>query len=240
MAKEKKKKEEKEEHLNPPLEPRKRKKKKWLVILILLLIIGGVVVFFRAPIMKVLKNVPVIGQFIPDEVVEEKLTPEELELKVSTQEKEIAKLEAEIKALEENNIALSEQNESLKQYESMYTDFMAQKEAWDEEVAKTNTELFIQQFESIYPDTAERIYQTLKGEKVLSDQQKALSTTIAGMDEDQAAKALELLIATDSELVQTIFGGMSADQQSIILSAMTSESAAQVIKLISPDENSVG
>ncbi len=240
MAKEKKKTEEKEDHLNPPLEPRKRKKKKWLVILILLLIIGGVVVFFRAPIMKVLKNVPVIGQFIPDEVVEERLTPEELELKVSTQEKEIAKLEAEIKALEENNIALSEQNESLKQYESMYTDFMSQKEAWDEEVAKTNTELFIQQFESIYPDTAERIYQTLKGEKVLSDQQKALSTTIAGMDEDQAAKALELLIATDSELVQTIFGGMSADQQSIILSAMTSESAAQVIKLISPDENSVG
>lgn len=238
MAKEKK--EEKEEHLNPPLEPRKRKKKKWLVILILLLIIGGALVFFRAPIMKALKNVPVIGGFIPDEVVEEKLSPEELQLKVSTQEKEIAKLEAEMKALEERNMALSEQNESLKQYESMYQDFIAQKEAWDEEVAKTNTELFIQQFESIYPDTAERIYQTLKGGKVLSDQQKELSKTIAGMDEDQAAKALELLISTDSELVQTIFGGMSADQQSIILSAMTSESAAQVIKLISPDENSVG
>lgn len=238
MAKEKK--EEKEEHLNPPLEPRKRKKKKWLVILILLLIIGGALVFFRAPIMKALKNVPVIGGFIPDEVVEEKLSPEELQLKVSTQEKEIAKLEAEMKALEERNMALSEQNESLKQYESMYQDFIAQKEAWDEEVAKTNTELFIQQFESIYPDTAERIYQTLKGEKVLSDQQKELSKTIAGMDEDQAAKALELLISTDSELIQTIFAGMSADQQSIILSAMTSESAAQVIKLISPDENSVG
>ncbi len=55
------------------------------------------------------------------------------------------------------------------------------------------------------------------------------------MDESQAAKALELLIATDSELLQVIFEGMNTDRKALILSEMTSESAAQVIKLIAPD-----
>ena len=219
----------------PPLTPKKRKKKKWPLVMIFILIMAGLIYYFRVPILDTLKNVPIIGQFIPDVSTEEILSTEELNVKVKSQEQEIERLKADIETLESNNAALSSQNESLKQYETMYTDFLAQKEAWDIEVAKTNTELFIEQFESIYPDTAERIYKTLRGEKLLSDKQKALSKTIEEMDEAQAAKALELLIATDSELLQVIFEGMNTDRKALILSEMTSDSAAQVIKLIAPD-----
>lgn len=55
------------------------------------------------------------------------------------------------------------------------------------------------------------------------------------MDEIQAAEALELLISTDSELLQVIFEGMNTDRKALILSEMASGSAAQVIKLIAPD-----
>lgn len=226
----------KETPLTPPLTPRKRKKKKWPLIMIFILIIAGLVYFFREPIFSKLSNVPVIGEFIPAASKEEVLSTEELRIKVRAQEQEIERLKAENKTLEASNTALSSKNESLKQYESMYTEFIAQKEAWDETVAKTNTELFMDQFESVYPDTAERIYKTLKGEKILSDKQKALSKTIGEMDEAQAAKALELLISTDSELIQVIFEGMNADEKALILSEMSSTSAAQVIKLISPDD----
>ena len=226
----------KETPLTPPLTPRKRKKKKWPVMIILTLIIVGLIYFFREPIFSKLSNVPVIGKFIPASSKEAVLSVEELRIKVSAQEQEIERLKAENETLEASNTALSSKNESLKQYESMYTEFVAQKEAWDETVAKTNTELFIDQFESVYPDTAERIYKTLKGEKILSDKQKALSKTIGEMDEAQAAKALELLISTDSELIQVIFEGMNADEKALILSEMSSTSAAQVIKLISPDD----
>ena len=219
----------------PPLTLRKRKKKKWLMRVLIILIVVGLIYFFRVSILNGLKNIPVIEQFIPDILNEETLSIEELNLKVKSQEQEIERLKAENETLEASNTKLSIQNESLKQYEAMYTDFLAQKEAWDEEVAKTDTDLFIDQFESVYPDTAERIYKTLKGEKLLSDKQKALSKTIGEMDETQAAKALELLITTDSELIQIIFEGMNTDRKALILGEMTSDSAAQVIKLIAPD-----
>lgn len=218
------------------LTPKKRKKKKWSLGVLFILIVVGIICFFRMPILNVLKDVPVIGRFMPDAFLkEETLSIEELNVKVKAQEQEIERLKAEKETLEENHAALSIQNESLKQYESMYADFLEQKEAWDEEVAKTNADLFIKQFESVYPDTAERIYNTLKGQQILSDKQKVLSKTIGDMDETQAAKALELLIATDSELLQAIFEGMNTDRKALILSEMTSDAAAQVIKLIAPD-----
>ncbi|MBE6021733.1 MAG: hypothetical protein E7231_00710 [Cellulosilyticum sp.] len=228
-----------EASMTPPLVPRKRKKKKWPIVILFLLIIGGVVFFFRQPILMGLSKVPVIGTFIPvpDENTKEELSEDELRVKVNVQEQEIEQLNTKIATLEAANQALTEKNKSLAQYETMYTDFIEQKAAWDEEVASTDPELFIEQFETVYPEVAERIYQGLKGEKILSDQQKKLSATIAQMDEDQAAAALELLVSTDSELVQSIFDGMNTDRKALILSAMSSQSAAQVIKLISPDKS---
>lgn len=221
----------------PPLVPKKRKKKKWPVIIIILLILAGGIYFFRQPILSGLSKLPVIGNFIPvQENEEENLSMDELKIKVASQEQELEKLNKEIETLKSTNEALNDKNKSLTEYETKYTDFMAQKAAWDESVARTNPDLFIEQFETVYPEVAERIYKTLKGEKVVSDKQKQLATTIGQMDEAQAAGALEVLISTDSELVQSIFEGMATDQRATILSAMSEQSAAQVIKLISPDE----
>ena len=221
----------------PPLVPKKRKKKKWPVIIIILLILAGGIYFFRQPILSGLSKLPVIGNFIPvQENEEENLSMDELKIKVASQEQELEKLNKEIETLKSTNEALNDKNKSLTEYETKYTDFMAQKAAWDESVARTNPDLFIEQFETVYPEVAERIYKTLKGEKVVSDKQKQLATTIGQMDEAQAAGALEVLISTDSELVRSIFEGMATDQRATILSAMSEQSAAQVIKLISPDE----
>lgn len=226
-----------ETSIAPPLVPKKRKKKKWPIVIIILLVLVGMIYFFRQPILSGLSKVPVIGNFIPvQENGEEKLSANELKIKVTSQEKEIEKLNKEIETLKSTNEALTDKNKSLAEYEEKYTDFMEQKAAWDESVARTNTDLFIKQFESVYPEVAERIYQSLKGEKIVSDKQKQLSTTIGQMDEEQAAAALEVLISTDSELVQSIFEGMTTDQRASILSAMSEKAAAQVIKLISPDK----
>lgn len=149
--------------ITPPLAPRKRKKKKWPLMMLFILVVVGISYYFRVPILNTLGNVPVIGQFIPDASNAKTLSNEALNVKVKSQEQEIERLKAEKEILETSNTALRSQNENLKQYESMYTDFFAQKEAWDEEIAKTNPELFIDQFESVYLDTAERIYNTLKG-----------------------------------------------------------------------------
>lgn len=215
---------------------KKRKKKKWLfVIIFFILILVALGYFFRKPLLNGAKNIPIVGKWIPKVSYVEPLSAEALSLKMQEQVEEIEKLKAEKVNWEKDYMSLSTENERLKQYESMYTEFLEQKEAWDEELAKENPDLFIEQFEKIYPDTAERIYTLLKGQKNLSNEQKTLSKTIEGMDEVQAAKALELLIATDSELLKMIFEGMSTDRRALVLNEMSSELAAQVIKLIAPE-----
>lgn len=238
MDKETKKKTEQTFSEDSSVTEKRKKKKKWPKVIITLVVIGGVIFVFRKPILNGLSNVPIVKDFIPTEKVtdEEDLSLDELRVQVNAKQREIERLSAQLETLESNNAALVDKNESLAQYEEMYEEFMNQKATWDEAVARTNPELFIEQFETFYPEVAERLYKVLKGEQVLTDKQKKLATTIGQMDEDQAAAALELLISTDPELIQSIFEGMNTDRKALILSAMSSKGAAQVIKLISPDE----
>ena len=73
----------------------------------------------------------------------------------------------------------------------------------------------------------------------MSKEQKAYANTIGQMDAEQAAKAMEILLTTDPELIQMIFENMGQEQRAAILDNMTSQGAAQTMKLISPDINIV-
>ena len=219
----------------PPLRVKKRKKKKWLVIIIILIILGSLGFIFRMPILNFLRNVPIIEKLIPNiQDTSADLSKEELLAQYKEQNQELQKLQDKINILEATNQDLQKRNDSLKEYETKYADFLIQKKAWDESIAKDNPELFITQFEEIYPDIAVEIYEALKGEAVVTKEQQVVAKSVGEMDADQAAKALEVLLTTDSELVQVIVKNMNSEQKSLILSSMTSEGAAKVIKLISP------
>lgn len=224
------------ENKTPSTKPAKPKKKKgFLIILVLLLLIGIVGFIFRKPLGTLLKDVPIIGSLMPVEDVEGKLSYNELQSKLATTELETTTLKGKVENYEAEIKALEEKIETLKQYETSYNNFLAQKEAWDESVAGTNKELFIQQFEQMYPETAEKIYSQFKGKSVMSKEQKAYASTIGQMDAQQAAKALEILLGTDPELIQMIFENMGQEQKAAIMDNMSSDKAAQAIKLISPD-----
>ena len=224
-------------------EPRKKKSKKgFFIVLLLLLIVIALGFLFRKPISsfanKHLGNVPIIGSlFKASKEGEANLSKDELQIQLAQMRAENENLKQNVTLLQTEKSELEAKVTSLKQYESKYQDFLKQKEEWDTSVAKTNESLFISQFEKVYPDVAERIYSELKKTNVMNAEQKAYAKTIGEMDADQAAKALELLISTDPELIKMIFGGMSQERESLILSSMTSEGAAKVIKLISPDIN---
>lgn len=207
-----------------------KKKKVFLIILVLLLLIGVVGFIFRKPLGKLLKDVPVVGSFIPVEE-ESKLSYNELQSKLATTELETTTLKGKVENYEAEIKALEEKIETLKQYETSYSNFLAQKEAWDESVAGTNKELFIQQFEQMYPETAEKIYSQFKNKSIMSKEQKAYANTIGQMDAQQAARALEILLGTDPEIIQMIFENMGQEQKAAIMDNMSSEKAAQAIKL---------
>ncbi len=220
---------------------KKKKGKIFFVVLIMLIAIGIAGFLFRKPIgqyvAKNLRNVPVVGNLIKeDNEPYNNITKEQLIKQLEAKKSEQSYLEQTIQDLQQENQELQIKMSSLKEYETKYEDFLSQKEAWDEKIAKTNPNMFLEQFEKTYPETMERIYRDIKIDTQITKSQKQFATTIAQMEPEQAARALEILIPTDPELIKLIFGGMEQERKSLILSNMTSNSAATVIKLLSPDD----
>ncbi len=71
---------------------------------------------------------------------------------------------------------------------------------------------------------------------ILTTEQQETIKAVQNMDSEQAAKALEVLLSKDIDIVKIIMTNMKGDKKSEILDNMNSESAATVIKLILPWE----
>jgi len=230
-----------------PLVPKKRKKGNKFFMLFIILAITVLLGFvFRKQIGNylgnTLKNVPVANKIFKQNAEPiSNVTKEQLikDLEISKMEKD--NLNQEVLDLQVQNQGLEEKMNALKKYESQYTDFLNQKQAWDEKIAKTNPKMFLEQFEKMYPDTMEKIYKDIKIDAIITTKQKEFCNTVGQMEEVQAAKALEELITTDPELIKLVFEGMEQERKSLILSSMQSQNAAIVIKLLSPsvDGNNV-
>ncbi len=211
-----------------------------IVILIVVIAMGVSVFVFREPILGFARKIPVINKIVPvGETVVKELTMEELVEINKDYEKDLERLTKDIELLETNYKELQSRNEILQKYEDQYLDFISQKEEWDTEIASQNPELYISYYEEIYPETAGEIYKILKGDILLTNEQQATIKAVQKMDQEQAAKALEVLLSTDRELVKIIMGNMKGDERSVILDNMKSESAATVIKLILPWEGGI-
>ena len=242
MPREKKVKEEAPKE-NVPMEPAppKKKKKKWLKFLILFLVlvgIGAAIFFFRGRIATLVKDIPVLNQVFKvseeTEPVEEEVPVEVLKEQIAALEGQVSTLQTSLRTEEENNRILNDTISVLRQYEEEYTRFREQKEAWDEEVAKTDPSLFIEQFEAMYPDLAERLYGDFVVSANITSEQKAYARVVSEMETEQAARALEQLVSSEPELIKMIFASMNQEAQGAILSEMSSQYASQVLKLISP------
>lgn len=223
---------------------RQKKKKgllKGIIGLAIVVLIGGGLYMNRDKIAPLVKNIPILNQIFQIEIGTQNpydlLSKEELKEKLLTTEAALTGEQLKVTDLENEVVLLNDKINALKQYEENYNAFITQKNEWDQNLAKENPELFKEQFESIYKDTAELIYKELKGEEVLNKEQKEVAKTIGQMNAKEAAAAFTKLLATDTELVKNILKNMKSDQQAKVLNEMSAATAAQVIKLITPNEN---
>ena len=213
----------------------KKKKGKIKILLILGVVFVIALIVFRKPLFNFVRDIPVIKKLMPEtENKTEDISSDKLIEINKESEKEIDRLQEVIQKLEDYNENLKGKNESLKKYEEAQKDFLIQKNEWDKGVAAENEQLFIKQFEKIYPQTAEEIYKVIKGNEIVSKEKIEVSKAISEMDSEQAAKALEVLLSTDLDLVKNIMIEMKSTEKSQILESMSSEGAATVIKLIYP------
>lgn len=216
-------------------EEKKKKKKRGILRLVLIGIVIGSIFLLREPIKLQLQQWGIIERK-EETSSTEKLSYEALEGQVQQQNKELSEMAEKLAQIQADNLVLQTENEELKAYEKQYNEFIDQKNTWDQELAHLQPDLFIEQFEKIYPDHAQQIYTGLKKEKIVTEQQQTLINTVSAMDEEKAARALERLILTDAELVSVIFSNIKREEGASILSEMSSEVAAQIIKLIAPGQ----
>lgn len=220
--------------------PKKKGKGIILLIVVLLLVgLGAGIYLNRDSIAKVVKDVPVLNQIFKVSEENTLLTQssEELAAEISKLESQIQALQINLEASESRNETLQQQVTTLSQYEKEQAAFVEEKQAWQTALAKENPNLYIEQYELMEPELAQMIYKDLIVQVEMDKAQKQFANTVAEMDPEQAAKALEVIIPTDPELIQLLFNGMVIERKAEILSAMESSKAAQVIKLISPELN---
>lgn len=231
---------------NTPLEPikprkKKKKKKKGLWIFLGIVLVTGILLFFSRKIVtkqlaKVTQGIPVLNKiFKQADNPYEGVSKEQLIEEITGLKEEKKALEANIESIKQEKELLNQKITSLSQYEQNYMSFLEQKQKWDEEIALKDPKLFMEQYEAMYPDDAKQIYSELKTTEALTKTQKEFATSVGQMEEEAAARALEKLVPTDQELVKIIFEGMELERRALILSAMDSQIAAQVIKLLSPE-----
>lgn len=145
----KKEEEEQEHELDVPLSKKKRKKKKGPLIVFIVILLVGIGVFMNKGIInrqlaKWTKDIPVVNDFFKvEEDPNMNFSKEELSNKIKEFEGQVKGLNEEIEKGKSEQKLLLQKIESLEVYEGRYEEFVNQKNKWDEEIAKTNPQLFI-------------------------------------------------------------------------------------------------
>lgn len=248
--------ENKNDNIDKKPEKKKEKKKgkkkgkgKIVFLIVLLLLFGAGVAIFGFNVGNIrdeyvyplLRDIPVIGEWIPQEENAEQdeysdLTKEQL----IVQNK---KLIAEKKTLEEDKKTLtnkisdnSKEIARLKEIEANQLKFQNEKAEFDRKIAENDIKAFKDYYESVYPENADKIYKEIVTQEAADKKLKQYVQPFESMKKDAAAKVLEEMIGTDMEQVVRILNNISSEQRGAILGAMEPANAAAVVKQMAPDE----
>ncbi len=217
----------------------------WLAILALLvkLDIGG---FGSGVLYPLLKDVPVLNLILPDGAGSDSETESEEYATLAEAVAEINRLKRENEELKKSQSkdnteeinAYKEEIKRLQTFEDSQVEFQKLKTEFYEEVVFSENAPSIDEYRKYYeeidPENAEFLYKQvvaqLQSDKELSEYVKAYSD----MKPQQAASIFEMM--TDNlDLVAKILGRMDPTARGKILGKMDQEVAAQITKIMDPD-----
>lgn len=216
----------------------------WLVIFALLIKmdVGGIGTMLRP----FLKNVPVVSNILP-EMSDEELMQETGYKSLAEAIERIKELENELATYQNSDSSATEQISQLqaevarlKVYEENQENFLAQKEAFDEQVVFNDNAPDISEYktwyESIYPDNAAKIYKEVTERLQFSQEVQDWATTYANMDAASAASIMEEMTG-DAYVVTRILLCMTPKQRASIMQEMDSVYAAKLTAIMFPSQS---
>jgi flagellar motility protein MotE (MotC chaperone) len=187
-----------------------------------------------------LQNIPIVKNLIPAENNIEgeyaSYTPEQLADEID-KFKTANEIDQEtIKSLNEKNDLYVEEISRLKDFEDQQAVFKAEKEEFDRMIAMNDTGAYEAFYETVNPETAEILYKEAVIANQSSARVKEYIASFTAMDGGAAAEILEQMVPTDINLVVVIINALDPDTRAGILSEMTPENAAVVVKMTAPAE----
>ena len=216
----------------------------WLAIMVIL--IKKDVGHFGSEVLRpVLKDVPVINVILPPPTDDEAIAnsdypydnlPEALDRiaeleRLNANNVEVIKSQQEQLAEQESEIA------RLKVFENDQQAFQQLKNEFYDEVVfgeeAPSADTYIEWYESIDAEAAERIYRQVIAENAASEDLKKLATAYAEMDAKKAAERFQTMSA-DLDTIVKIMQNMSPTDQSEILAEMDPGFAANITKKLMP------
>ena len=154
-------------------------------------------------------------------------------------EKELADAQNTSSANAEYIAQLESQSAELAQYKQNEADFEAEKQKFYQEVVFSDSapdiEEYKQYYESIDPANAEVLYKQVVEQLTYDSEVEDYAKTYASMKPKEAAAIFDTM--TDNlSLVANILSAMDTQSRADILGKMNSDTAAQVTKLLEPQQ----
>ena len=196
-----------------------------------------------------LKDIPVVKNILPPVKGSISDTGEDLYYGYDDMEEAVARikeLEIQVQDLQQEKSdhsteveALQEEIKRLRTFEDKQVEFEKIKNEFYEEIVFNDKAPDINEYKKYYeqidPENAESIYREVVGEVVKDEEIEAYVKAYSAMKPKQAAGIFESM-TDDLQLAAKILKEMSADDRGKILGVMNPEIAAQITKILEPEE----
>ena len=215
-------------------EPKKKGKKGLIIVLILLAVIGACVVLWifnignlrDGVILPYLRNAPLIGNLFSDPEEGEDdgpfvaMTRDELINMILRLEENIENLESDIAA---RDATIQERDQTiavLRPFERMIADYWYATARWNTMIAHGDPIAFAEWFRYIQPEFAAQLFEQVIQINQFNQQERAALATLNAMEVENAANALQDLMAINTPLMTSFLRNMSNARRAEIFDAL--------------------
>lgn len=208
-----------------------------LIVFVPAILIGFNLFSFRDKYFyKAIKNVPILNGLVPQDTedvrTKEEILAENEELKIN--------LEKTNEQLEELKNSYEDRGDEISRlliYEREQLNVQKQKEEIDNLIVSNNYKEFATYYKNINPENADRLYKEAVQVVNKDKDRKKLFSNFSTMDEEDAAKILELMLSTQSNVVLDILKNVDTEKSATILASMQTENAASITKMLYDSSN---
>jgi len=195
-----------------------------------------------------LRQVPFIGNLIPDDPYED-LTPEQIwalrEAELLAQVESLqgqlvaannamAPIEEELAFLHDYLVANDMELGILREIAAQWSDFLVQQEAFNRDVINNSEGAFMRWFEEMHPEIAEEIYREMLAERLRDERRGHYISVWSGISAQTAARAIEEMWMTDMRLIIDVLSDMPSGSVTPILNALSPGTSATILRHLEP------